>query len=111
SLQCLSTQTRFGLNPIIFVIDNGVFGVEQWLHRADELVLGNFSKECIMHRWNYAEVSRVFTSDSRKCEAWKATTYGELKAAIESALANTTSPSLIQVVVEKNSIPRNAEWK
>jgi indolepyruvate decarboxylase len=34
SAQCLSTQTRFGLNPIIFVIDNGVYGVEQWLADA-----------------------------------------------------------------------------
>ena len=30
-VQCLSTQTRFTLNPIMFVINNGVYGVEQWL--------------------------------------------------------------------------------
>ncbi|MGO7748495.1 thiamine pyrophosphate-dependent enzyme, partial [Rhizobium ruizarguesonis] len=29
--QCLSTQTRFNLNPIIFVMDKGIYGVEQWL--------------------------------------------------------------------------------
>jgi len=34
SAQCLSTQTRFELNPIIFIIDNGVYGVEQWLADA-----------------------------------------------------------------------------
>jgi indolepyruvate decarboxylase len=111
SLQCLSTQARFELNPIIFVIDNGVFGVEQWLHQAAELVRGNFSEECIVHRWNYAELSRVFTSDSLECQTSKATTYSELKDAIASALANKTSPSLIQVVVDEKSIPRNAEWK
>ena len=34
SAQCLSTQTRFQLNPIHFVINNGVYGVEQWLANA-----------------------------------------------------------------------------
>ena len=37
SAQCLSTQTRFKLNPIVFVIDNGVYEVEQWLHDASVL--------------------------------------------------------------------------
>ena len=49
SAQCLSTQTRFNLNPIIFVIANGIYGVEQWL--ADASVFNNpkpFYKSCIL---------------------------------------------------------------
>jgi indolepyruvate decarboxylase len=57
SAQCLSTQTRFKLNPIIFVIDNGVYGVEQWL--ADASVFDNknkkpFYKSCVLHQWGIA---------------------------------------------------------
>jgi indolepyruvate decarboxylase len=105
--QCLSTQTRFQLNPIIFVIDNGVYGVEQWL--ADSSVFHTdkpFYKSCDLQRWNYSKLAEVFG-----CRGWKAGTYGELRDAMAGALANTSSPSVIQVMVPGKSIPDNAEWK
>jgi indolepyruvate decarboxylase len=105
--QCLSTQTRFKLNPIIFVINNGVYGVEQWL--ADSTVLYTdkpFYKSCNLHPWNYSKLADVFG-----CQGWKAGTYGELEEAVIGALANSTSPSIIQVVVPSKSIPDNATWK
>lgn len=107
SAQCLSTQTRFNLDPIIFVIDNGVYGVEQWL--ADPTVFYTdkpFYKSCILHPWNYSKLSEVFG-----CQGWKVSTYGELSGAIAGALANAGSPSIIQVVVVNKSIPYNSEWK
>jgi indolepyruvate decarboxylase len=106
--QCLSTQTRFKLNPIVFVINNGVYGVEQWLahptalYNADE----SFYNSCVLHPWNYSKLSEVFG-----CEGWRVSTYGELKEAITGALANSTSPSIIEVVVPSKSIPDNATWK
>lgn len=105
--QCLSTQTRFKLNPIIFVINNGVYGVEQWL--ADSTVFSTdkpFYKSCILHPWNYSMLSEVFG-----CQGWKVGTYGELEDAVAGALANSSSPSIIQVLVPDKSIPDNAEWK
>lgn len=105
--QCLSTQTRFGLDPIIFVIDNGVYGVEQWLADASVFRTGKpFIPSCVLHRWNYSELARVF-----ECGGWKAETYAELKDAMAKALANTGSPSIIQVVVPQASLPKNALWK
>jgi indolepyruvate decarboxylase len=109
SAQCLSTQTRFQLNPIIFVIENGVYAVEQWLADASLFhdAKKEFYKSCILHRWNYSKLSEVFG-----CKGWKVSTYGELKQAITEALANSSSPSIIQVVVSDNrSIPSNAAWK
>lgn len=107
SAQCLSTQTRFGLDPIIFVIDNGVYGVEQWL--ADPTVFRTdepFYDSCQLHRWEYSKLAAVFG-----CQGWKVATYGELDDAVRGALANTSSPSIIQVVIDDKSIPVNAEWK
>lgn len=108
SAQCLSTQTRFELNPIVFVIDNGVYGVEQWLANAS--VFSNakpsFSKSCILHPWDYSKLSEVFG-----CQGWKVGTYRELAAAIEGAKNNLKSPSIIQVVVPRGSVPNNAAWK
>jgi indolepyruvate decarboxylase len=105
--QCLSTQTRFKLNPIIFVINNGVYGVEQWL--ADSTVFYTekpFYKSCNLQPWNYSKLSEVFG-----CQGWKVGTYGELQDAVTGALANSSSPSIIQVLVPGKSIPDNAKWK
>jgi indolepyruvate decarboxylase len=105
--QCLSVQTRFGLDPIIFVLNNGVYGVEQWL--ADASVFDTdkpFYKSCVLHPWNYSRLADVFG-----CQGWRATTYVELKEAVTGALANTGSPSIVEVVVDGKSIPDNATWK
>ncbi len=105
--QCLSTQTRFGLNPIIFIMDNGVYGVEQWLYDASIFTTDKpFFDSCKLHRWNYSELSKVFG-----CKGWKTNTYRELKQAVEEALENTDSPSIIQVIIPEKSIPDNAKWK
>ncbi|MFL5782828.1 MAG: alpha-keto acid decarboxylase family protein [Thermoleophilaceae bacterium] len=107
SAQCLSTQTRFGLDPIIFIINNGVYGVEQWL--ADASVFHTdapFYKSCVLHPWEYSKLADVFG-----CRGWKVTTYGELEEAISGALAHSGSPSVIQVVVPDKSTPKNSEWK
>jgi len=107
--QCLSTQTRYGLNPILFVINNGVYGVEQWLHdSAIFLTHSEYSPSCVMHSWKYSQLSNVFGDN---CRGWKVDNYRELETAIQGAISNTKGPSLIEVVVDKWSIPRNAEWK
>ncbi|MDT4993726.1 MAG: indolepyruvate decarboxylase, partial [Actinoplanes sp.] len=98
---------RFGLNPIIFVINNGVYGVEQWL--ADASVFHTdkpFYGSCVLHPWNYSKLAEVFG-----CQGWKVGTYQELGDAMKGALANTDGPSIIEVVVASKSIPQNAAWK
>ncbi|WP_328665142.1 alpha-keto acid decarboxylase family protein [Streptomyces sp. NBC_00328] len=105
--QCLSTQTRLGLDPIIFVIDNGVYAVEQWL--ADASVFHSdepFYKPCELHRWNYSRLAEVFG-----CRGWEVGTYGELEDAVTDALGNSTGPSIVQVRVPEKTIPDNANWK
>ncbi|MFI9172583.1 alpha-keto acid decarboxylase family protein [Streptomyces lincolnensis] len=105
--QCLSTQTRFRLDPIIFVIDNGVYAVEQWL--ADAGVFHSdkpYYKPCELHRWNYSMLAEVFG-----CRGWEVGTYGELRDAVKGALENSSGPSIIQVRVPEKTIPDNAKWK
>ena len=107
SAQCLSTQTRFGLNPIIFVINNGVYGVEQWLADASIFTCKTqFRAACVLHPWDYSKLAEIFG-----CQGWKVSTYGELHTAVTAALANTRSPSIIEVILDKYSIPDNALWK
>lgn len=107
--QCISTQTRLKQNPIIFIMDNGVYAIEQWLAGADA-----FKKEsdmsffplCEIHEWEYYKLAEVFG-----CKGWKVKTYKELDTAIKNALENMESPSIIQVKIPKKSIPDNAQWK
>jgi len=107
TVQEIGSYIRYGLKPIIFVINNGVYGVEQWL--ADSSVFHTdkaFYRSCILHQWNYSKLAEVFG-----CQGWKAGTYGELEDAVTGALANSSSPSIIQVLVPDKSIPDNADWK
>jgi indolepyruvate decarboxylase len=107
SAQCLSTQARFHLDPIIFVINNGIYGVEQWLADASIFFTdAPFYKSCLLHPWKYSKLAEVFG-----CQGWEVRTYGELQDAVSGALANSGSPSIIDVVVPPKSIPSNAEWK
>ena len=108
--QCLSTQTRFKLNPIIFVLDNGVYGVEQWLADASvfqpEAKSTTFYASCNLLQWQYSKLAEVFG-----CRGWRVGTYGQLQEAITGALANLSSPSIVQVTVPRTSIPVNGLWK
>lgn len=107
SAQCLSTQTRLGLDPIVVVVNNGVYGVEQWL--ADASVFSTddpFRTACMLHPWQYSKLAEVFG-----CQGWRASTYGELEDAMAGALANSNSPSIIEVVVPSKSFFDNARWK
>ena len=105
--QCLSTQTRFRLNPIIFVINNGVYAVEQWLADSSGFHTDRpFYRSCDLHPWKYSKLSEVFG-----CQGWTVGNYGELKDAVNGALANSDSPSIIEVRVPDKSIPDNADWK
>src|SRR5262249_30419197 len=84
SAQCLSTQARYKLNPIIFVVNNGVYGVEQWLANAGVFQVHNgdkssdkekavtspddptgFSPSCLLRRWEYGPLQDVFGKDCR----------------------------------------------
>jgi indolepyruvate decarboxylase len=105
--QCISTQTRLKLNPIIFIMDNGVYAIEQWLAGPDVFNSDKpFLPLCELHQWNYSKLADVFG-----CSGWRVETYGELQQAVEEAIQNTSSPSIIQVVIPPKSIPENAEWK
>ena len=105
--QCISTMVRLNLNPIIFVMNNGIYGIEQWL--ADPAVFNNKEKVyplCVLHDWNYSKLMDVWGG-----KGWKVETHGDLDRAFNEAMKNTDGPSLIQVCVPEKSIPTLAEYK
>jgi len=105
--QCIGTMAEEGLDPIIFVLNNGVYGIEQWL--ADPAVFGNdepFYPLAVLQDWHYSKLPDAFGG-----EGWRVETVGELESAVEAALDNTGAPSLIEVKVPKKSLPKLAEFK
>jgi len=84
----LSTAAKYGMRPIVFVLNNDGYGTQR--HILD----GPFNNILM---WNYTKLIDLLGVG----KSWKATTNGELEAAIAGALAND-SLSLIEVVVPKH---------
>jgi len=85
----ISTVARFGMNPIIIVLDNDGYGTER------PMLDGEFNN---ILRWRYAELPRVIGSGL----GIKANTEREMAAALEKAHANDSSWSIIQVMLDRH---------
>ncbi len=85
----VSTAVRFGMNPIIIVLDNDGYGTLR------PVLDGAFND---LLRWNYAEIPRVIGSGL----GVRVTTEREMETALAKALSNDSSWSLIQVVLDRN---------
>ncbi len=85
----ISTAARFGMNLIVVVLDNDGYGTLR------PVLDGPFND---LLRWNYAEIPRVIGSGF----GMRVTTEQEMDTALAKALANDSSWSLIQVVLDRN---------
>ncbi|MGB3403958.1 MAG: thiamine pyrophosphate-binding protein [Microcoleaceae cyanobacterium] len=86
--QELSTIIRFGLNPIIFLINNDGYTIERMIH-------DNTYND--IQPWKYHQLPQVF-GDCFSCEV---RTEAELEAALETAKANINQPSFIEVHLDR----------
>ncbi|MCA9021594.1 MAG: pyruvate decarboxylase, partial [Planctomycetaceae bacterium] len=77
--QEVSTIIRYGLKPIIFLINNGGYTIEVEIHDGPYNTIKN---------WNYAELVHVFNAEDGNGFSCKARTEGELDGAIRQATAH-----------------------
>ena len=84
----LSTAVRYGLSPIVVLLNNGGYGTFR------PMLDGAMND---IHPWQYAEVVRVIGAG----KGFAVSTEEELAAAFEAAMGNTTSPTLIEVRLDK----------
>jgi len=82
----MSSIVRYGLNPVIIVLDNKGYGTERKLHP------GEFEFNDV-HPWAYHKLTEVF----RGGKGYEVRTEGEFDKALRAALADTSQMSLIQV--------------
>ncbi len=86
----ISTIANRGLNPIIFVLNNGGYSTERFL------IDGPFND---INNWNYHKVGEIFGN----CEGTVVHTEDELENAVKLAI-QSKKVSVINVVVDKNDV-------
>ncbi len=85
----LSTIARYGMAPIVIVLDNDGYGTER------PMLDGAFND---VHRWNFARIPEVLGTGL----GIKVATESEMAAALEQARANPHSFTLIQVMLGRH---------
>lgn len=84
----LSTTVRYGLNPIVLLLNNHGYGTERHLLEGDFNDIG-----C----WNYSCMPSLFSSG----RGFHVRTEGEFEEAMKTALAETQQFTLIEAELEK----------
>jgi len=99
--QELSTMIRYGLKPIIFILNNGGYTIEVEIHDGPYNIIKN---------WHYSELAPVFNADDGNGRGWRVRTEGEARDAIQEALAHD-GLSVIEAVIDKDDCSRDLlEW-
>jgi len=80
----LSVSARYGLNPIVIILNNGGYGTFR------PMIDGAFND---IHPWKYAKIIDIIG----KGKGYTVSTEDELSTALSSAKKNSSSPSIIDV--------------
>ncbi len=119
AVQAIGTVAQLGQDAVIFVMDNRVFAVEQWLVNADAFcptdappfeALTQVPQGAI---WDYVKLAEGFGGKGVRVE-----TNAELAAALADLTSVPTNPTtqaptftLVAVRIPATSLPSNARWK
>ncbi len=99
--QELSTIIRYGLDPIIFLINNGGYTIEVEIHDGPYNNIKN---------WDYAGLVDVFNAGEGNGLGMRVRTEGELDDAVKKALAHD-GLSLIEVIIDRDDCSKELlEW-
>jgi pyruvate decarboxylase len=99
--QELSTMIRYGLNPIIFLINNGGYTIEVEIHDGPYNNIKN---------WDYAGLVGVFNAGEGSGLGMRARTEGELDEAVKKALSHD-GLCLIEVIIDRDDCSKELlEW-
>ncbi|SHL38894.1 alpha-keto acid decarboxylase family protein [Flavobacterium johnsoniae] len=114
--QAISTQNKLKHDTVVFVLDNGIYGIEQMLvnpnpFRGAEKVeysipdLNDIYDYNQMHRWKYAKLVDVFGG-----RGFEVSTLDELNEVLKH-LENIKENTIVHVNIPKTSIPESIAYK
>lgn len=93
---------RLKLPVLIFLVNNRGYTIEVEIHDGPYNNVKN---------WDYAGLMKVFNADDGEGLGLRATTGGELAAAIETAMAHSGGPVMIECTIDRDDCTRQLlEW-
>ena len=97
----LSTMARYRHKTVVVVLDNGRYGIEQFLLNRGWFSGGEGVRDYLtLNRWKYAQLAQALGI----AQASVVATRSELEAALDAAL-ESDGPSLISVVLQPHDVP------
>ena len=120
ALNALGTIAQLGQDVVIFVMDNRVFAVEQWLINADAFCenadappFAGLTAVPQGHIWDYVKLAEGFGG-----RGFAVATNAELSAVLAQLATPAINPitseptfTLVAVRLPAKSLPGNADWK
>ena len=99
--QELSTLIRYGYKPIIFLMNNGFYGIEVQIHDGPYNVINH---------WHYKDLVTVFNGDAYNAHGFKVSTYQELLDVMK-IIPTLDCLCFIEVILDKNDCNKNLlDW-
>ena len=111
TIQAIGTLVQLNQNPIIFVMNNGIYGVEQWLVNSavftppgDPSAVTPINQ---LRRWEFSKLTEVFTGG----DGYKVSTIDELEQALSQIEKKPRRLAVVDVRLPELNLPANAMWK
>ena len=102
--QSLSTLARNKLNSVIFVMSNGVYGIEQVYVDITAFQAGanhQFDAFDILPKWNYKALAEAFGA-----QFFQAKTIAELNSVLGALKKTVNQPTLVEIVIPQKDLPQ-----
>lgn len=99
--QCVGTMAEKCIDPVIFVLNNGIYGADQW--RTDPAPFTSeapFFPQSILQHWHYRNIPDVMGG-----RGWRVDTYDELRTVVDEAAQYIGGPLVIDVRIQQKSLP------
>jgi indolepyruvate decarboxylase len=99
--QTLGSMAHFRQNGVVFVMDNGIYGIEQALTNPGTYTQHEpFEAFNVLPRWDYVRLAEALGVQGRKVA-----TLAELDTVLAEVKAQPKTPFLVQVVIPERNIP------
>ena len=102
--QSLSTLVRYNINAVIFVMNNGVYAIEQVYVDINSFKAGpkyKFDAFDILPKWDYQALAKAFGANSYKAE-----TISELDYILFQLKNKTKLPTLVEITIPQKNLPQ-----
>jgi indolepyruvate decarboxylase len=111
TIQAFSTMLNVGISPVIFVMNNGIYGVEQWLVDASVYAPpgdpGRVTPINKLARWEFSQAPDLFGGGV----GYRVETLAELDVALTNIAQNPNQLTIVDVRLPELSVPACTQWK